>query len=254
MQLLNPLSMTGKTVLLTGASTGIGRATAQLLAGLGARVILNGRNETALETTLQLLAGGDHQVAPFDMAQTDELAAWVTNLSKQYGYLDGFVHCAGVQITRSVRTFEQSFFDETMHVNLASALAITKGFRQKRDRTKQGSIVLVASIAGLIGQAGNIVYGASKAGLMSATRGLAMELLRDNIRVNCVAPALIATDMAEKTKASMTEAQFQHILDQHPMGIGQPADVANAIAFLLSDAAQWINAVTLPVEGGYLAN
>ncbi len=254
MQLLNPLSMAGKTVLLTGASTGIGRATAQLLAGLGARIILNGRNESALQETRQMLAGGGHELAPFDMAKTDELSAWVTSLTQQYGYLDGFVHCAGVQITRSVRTFEQSFFDQTMHVNLASALAIVKGFRQKRDRTKQGSIVLVASIAGLIGQAGNIVYGASKAGLMSATRGLAMELLRDNIRVNCVAPALIATDMAEKTKASMTEAQFQHILNQHPMGIGQPADVANAIAFLLSDAAQWVNAVTLPVEGGYLAN
>ncbi|MGL4474616.1 MAG: SDR family NAD(P)-dependent oxidoreductase, partial [Shewanella sp.] len=108
--------------------------------------------------------------------------------------------------------------------------------------------------AGLIGQTGNTVYGASKAGLMSLTRGLSMELLRDNIRVNCVAPALVATDMAERTKASMTEAQFQHMVNQHPMGLGQPEDVANAVAFLLSDAAKWINAVTLPVEGGYLAN
>jgi NAD(P)-dependent dehydrogenase (short-subunit alcohol dehydrogenase family) len=113
---------------------------------------------------------------------------------------------------------------------------------------------LVASIAGLIGQPGNIVYGASKAAMIGATRGLAMELLRDNIRVNCVAPALVETAMAEKTRNSMTPAQFQYIVDQHPMGIGKPEDVANAIAFLLSDSARWVNAVCLPVEGGYLAN
>ena len=81
-----------------------------------------------------------------------------------------------------------------------------------------------------------------------------MELLRDNIRVNCVAPALVETEMAQRTQESMTDAQYQHMLNQHPMGLGQPEDVANAVAFLLSDAAKWINAVTLPVEGGYLAN
>jgi len=141
-----------------------------------------------------------------------------------------------------------------MHINLASAMAICKGFRQRRDKSKAGAIVFVASIAGLIGQTGNVVYGSSKAGLMSLTRGLSMELLRDNIRVNCVAPALVDTEMARRTKQELNDAQYQYILDQHPMGIGKPEDVANAIAFLLSDAAQWINAVTLPVDGGYLAN
>lgn len=254
MSLANPLAMSDKRVLITGASAGIGRATAQLLAELGATLVLNGRNVEALEETRLLLAGEGHLLAPFDMADTDQLSQWVTDLSRVSGTLDGFVHCAGIQVTRAIRTFDQQFFDETMRINLASALAITKGFRQKRDRRKPAAIVLVASIAGLIGQTGNIVYGASKAGLMSITRGLAMELLRDNIRVNCVAPALINTDMAAKTQASMTEQQFQHILNQHPMGLGEPRDVANAIAFLLSDAARWINAITLPVEGGYLAN
>jgi len=243
-----------KTVLITGASAGIGRATAILLAELGAKVILNGRNQAALDETKALMAQHGHIVSPFDMENIDGLPKWVLDLRKQHGNIDGFVHCAGIQTTKSIRIFDQAFFDQTMHTNLASALAIARGFRQKRDKTKQGAIVLVASIAGLIGQTGNIVYGASKAGLMSAARGLSMELLRDNIRVNCVAPALVETDMAQKTRDSMNDAQFQHILDQHPMGIGQPEDVANAIAFLLSDRARWINAVCLPVEGGYLAN
>ena len=250
----NPMNLTGKRVLITGATAGIGRACAVLLSELGASLILNGRNEAALVDLLRELGESKHNIAPFDMRKTDELARWVKGLSNKYGYIDCFVHCAGIQVTKPVRTFDQASFDETMHINLASAMAITKGFRVKRQRDKQGSIVFVSSIAGLIGQTGNTIYGASKAGLMSLTRGLSMELLRDNIRVNCVAPALVQTGMAERTQKSMTEAQYQRMLDLHPMGVGEPIDVANAIAFLLSDAAKWINAVTLPVEGGYLAN
>ncbi len=251
---LNPLDMSEQTVLVSGASAGIGRAVCLLLSQLGARLILNGRNEEGLQHTLDLLAGDKHVKAPFDLSQTDALADWVSGLAKEHGPIKGYVHCAGIQVTQSIRAFDQAFFDQTMQTNLASALAIAKGFRKKRDKSVQGSIVLVASIAGLIGQPGNIVYGASKAALIGATRGLSMELLRDNIRVNCVAPALVETDMAEKTRQSMTPAQFKYIEDQHPMGIGQPEDVAHAIAFLLSDSARWINAVCLPVEGGYLAN
>ncbi len=251
---VNPMNLSDKRILVTGASAGIGRACAVLLSQLGAKVILNGRNLAALEQTAAELSGDGHVCAPFDIAATDKLSEWVKALVKEHGYLDGFVHCAGIQVTKPIRLFDQALFNETMHINLASAMAISKGFRLKRDRSKQGSIVFVSSIAGLIGQTGNTLYGASKAGLMSLTRGLAMELLRDNIRVNCVAPALVATEMAKRTQVSMTEAQFQHMVNQHPMGLGQPEDVANAVAFLLSDAAKWINAVTLPVEGGYLAN
>lgn len=254
MTLNNPMDLSGKRILVTGASKGIGRACAVLLSRLGAQIVLNGRKIEQLNETLKLMSGEGHSVAVFDMAKTDELCDWFKALTKTQGYFDCFVHCAGIQETKPIRLFDQAFFDQTMHVNLASAMAITKGFRIKRDRNKQGSIVFVSSIAGLIGQTGNTIYGASKAGLMSLTRGLAMELLRDNIRVNCVAPALIATEMAQRTKDNMTESQFQHMLDQHPMGIGQPEDVANAVAFLVSDAAKWINAITLPVEGGYLAN
>ncbi|MCL2913057.1 SDR family oxidoreductase [Shewanella corallii] len=251
---VNPLDLTGKHILVTGASAGIGRATCVLLASLGARLMIHGRNEAELNRTLTMLAGDNHSMSLMDMSQTDELAPWVQQLAAEHGHFDGFVHCAGVQITKSIRSFDAEFFDQTMRTNLASALAISRGFRYRRPKAQQGSIVLVSSIAGLIGQPGNIVYGASKAGLMSATRGLAMELLRDNIRVNCVAPAMVETEMAQRTRDDMTQAQFAHIEAQHPMGLGKPEDVANAIAFLLSDAAKWINAVTLPVEGAYLAN
>lgn len=251
---INPLDMSGKRILITGASAGIGKSTAQLLANLGAQLIINGRNEQALDETLSSLHGEGHIIAAFDMAKTDELANWIKSLTQDFGEMDGFVHCAGIQKNQAIRSFNQDFFDETMHVNLASAMAISKGFRYKSDKSKHKAIVFVASIGGLIGQPGNTVYGASKAGLMSLTRGLAMEFLRDNIRVNCVAPALVETEMASRTRDNMNAAQYQAIINQHPMGIGQPEDVAHAIAFLLSDSAKWINAVTLPVEGGYLVN
>jgi len=113
-------------------------------------------------------------------------------------------------------------------------------------------MVLVSSIGGFLGQPGNVVYGASKAGLMSAARGLAMELLRDGIRVNSVAPAMIDTAMSRKAFAEMNESQVASILQRHPMGMGQPEDVAAPIAFLLSDASKWITGTNLTVDGGHM--
>lgn len=243
-----------KHIFITGASAGIGRETAILLSSLGAKLLITGRDEVALSKTLSMLEGSHHHLSVMDLSNTDALAPWVQQLIVEHGHFDGFVHCAGCQITKSIREFNANVFDQMMQTNLSSALAICRGFRYRRPRSVQGSIVFVSSISGLIGQTGNIIYGASKAGLMSATRGLAMELLRDNIRVNCVAPALVETEMVQKVRAEMTEAQFEAIESMHPMGIGQPIDVAHAIAFLLSDSSKWINAVTLPVDGGYLAN
>ena len=249
------LDFSQHTILVTGASAGIGRQTATLLAELGATVVLSGRDEGKLTAVKTALPNSDaHHVCPFDLRAIDDIPNWLKSVQQSHGHLHGLVHCAGLQETHSVRQFDLAKFDRIMHTNLASGFALCRGFRAQRDKTRTGAIVMVASIAGFIGQPGNTIYGASKAGLMSLTRGMAMELLRDNIRVNAVAPALINTDMLTQTQASMTSAQFDQIQARHPMGIGEPEDVANAVAFLLSDAAKWINAVCLPVDGGHMAN
>ncbi|MCK5575899.1 MAG: SDR family oxidoreductase [Sphingomonadales bacterium] len=249
----NPMDMSSRTVLVTGASAGIGRAVAILMSQLGARVILNGRNEERLNTTLENLSGEGHIVAAHDLSDMNGIAPWMKSLGQEYGPMNGVVHCAGIQVTKPVRIVDEAFFDETMRTNLGSALALARGFRQKACKGSPASMVFVSSVSGFIGQPGNAVYAASKGGLLSAMRALAIEFLRDDIRVNAVAPALVETEMAQKARDGMTADQYQYMLDQHPMGIGKPEDVANAIAFLLSDASRWINAVTLPVEGAYLA-
>lgn len=247
-----PFDLSGRKVMVVGASAGIGRATAVLLASLGARVVLNGRDAGRLEPVFAELVGEGHHIAAFDVSQLDAVPAWMKNDVCADGPLDGLVHCAGVQVTLPVRSFSQAHFDRVMHTNLGSALALARGFRQKGCCNRDASMVLVASIGGFLGQPGNVVYGASKAGLMSTARGLSMELLRDGIRVNSVAPAMVETQMSRKAFDEMGEAAKQAILSRHPMGMGKPDDVAGPIAFLLSDASRWMTGTCLTVDGGHM--
>lgn len=248
-----PFTLTNHHILVTGASTGIGRAVAVLAARLGARVTVTARDAARLDETLSLLDGGGHRTAPFDLSDTDAIPAWVKEQAAAAGAFDGLAHCAGVQVGKPVRAVDRAFFDQTMHVNLLSALSLARGLRQKGCHGDTAAVVYVASVAAMIGQPGNVAYAASKGGLVAAARALAMELLRDGIRVNCVAPALVETEMMDRFRATTTAEQFAAVRDAHPMGFGKPEDVAAAIAFLLGEGSRWITGVTLPVDGGYLA-
>jgi NAD(P)-dependent dehydrogenase (short-subunit alcohol dehydrogenase family) len=247
-----PFDLTGRRILVAGASAGIGASTAILLSKLGAQVVLHGRDLKRLNEVLDQLSGKGHVISAFDLNQLDEVPSWLKGVICAERPLDGIAYCVGVQTTIPVRNFSTKHFDLVMHTNLGSALALTRGFRQRGCHSPGASMVLVSSIGGLLGQPGNVVYGASKAGLMSAARGLAMELLRDDIRVNSVAPAMIDTAMSRKAFSEMTEAQIEGILKRHPMGMGKPEDVAGPIAFLLSDASRWINGANLTVDGGHM--
>lgn len=249
----NPMDLTGRHVLVTGASSGIGRAAALLLSRLGARLTIGGRDAARLDETLALLHGHGHAAAVRELTDLDALPGWLKGIAEGAGPLAGMVHCAGIQETRPIRSFDRAFFDRIVDANLGSALALARGFRQKGVHTEQAALVYVSSIAGQIGTPGNVVYAASKGGLQAATKGLALELLRDGIRVNCVVPALVETELVRQARVKLTEQQFAKMIEHQPMGLGQPEDVASAIAFLLSDASRWITGVLLPVDGGALA-
>jgi NAD(P)-dependent dehydrogenase (short-subunit alcohol dehydrogenase family) len=251
----NPMGLTGRRILVTGASSGLGRETAVLLSELGAFVTLAGRDEGRLSETLARLSGTGHQTAPFDLAQSDAIPAWVRGLAGAAGPFDGLAHSAGIHKVAPLQILNTAAFDEIMRVNVASAALLAKGLRQKGCRSTDGcSIVLFASAAGLVGEPGVSAYSASKAALIGLTRSLAVELAPENIRVNAVAPGFVESEMGERLKQFLTPEQFETIRRNHPLGLGTTLDVANGVAFLLSPASRWITGTTLAIDGGYTAH
>lgn len=247
------MQMTGKTVLVTGASSGIGRATAILVSDLGARIILVGRNEAGLEETRTKLAGTEHILAPFDLTQTEAITPWIRDLSRVHGSIRGIAHAAGAHLIRPLQMVKSADVEDMLRLNVLSSLMLAKGFRQRGVNDEGGSIVYVSSVMGAVGAPGCAVYCASKGALDAMGKALALELAKDRIRVNCVAPGVVETAMTEESASALGEAQTDTIRSLHPLGFGAAKDVANAIAFLLSEAGRWITGVIQTVDGGYTA-
>lgn len=251
--MLNPLDLSGKFYLVTGASSGIGRATSVLLSQLGAKVVLAARDVAKLQQTSQMLAGAGHVIEKFDFASSGLVADWASSIVKQYGAFDGLVHCAGTRFTLPLKMTDIGVYRTTFDTNVSSAISLAQAFAKKGVSKTNCSIVLIASVLGIVGSYGVSAYAASKGAIIALTKSLAAELARNKIRVNCVAPGVVKTEMIEKVAATLTPMQLQDIEAQHLLGLGEPIDVANSIVFLLSDAAKWITGSTLVVDGGYTA-
>jgi len=248
------MGLENRTILVTGASSGIGRETAILLSQLGARLIIVGRNSEQLEKTISLLEGKEHRINAFDLSAVDDIPRWMKDITSKTGPLHGLVHSAGMQFTSPLRITTAESIEKMMRINVTAALCLAKAFRQKNVSTAGSSIVYLSSVMGIVGQSGQTAYSASKGALVTLAKSLTLELSRENIRVNCVAPAVVNTEMSEKMFQSLTPEQVKQIESMHPLGIGTPRDVANAIAFLLADTGRWITGTTLVVDGGYTAH
>jgi NAD(P)-dependent dehydrogenase (short-subunit alcohol dehydrogenase family) len=250
----NPLQMEGKTVLVTGASSGIGRSTSILLSQLGARVALAGRNQDRLTETLKSLEGDGHHVAPFDLTQLAEIRQWTAGLVERIGPLDGLVCAAGVSSLRPLRVLDTAHLDEIMRINFYAAVELTTAFCRKKNHQPGSSIVLVASVAGMTGVPARAAYSASKGALISFARSAAVELAPGGVRVNCVAPAYVDTEMYQSARQELSPEKLDTLVRAtQPLGLGSPVDVANAIAFLLAGTGRWITGSVLAVDGGYMA-
>lgn len=249
----NPMLMKGVNLLVTGASSGIGRATAILLSHLGANVTIVGRNRDRLQTTYDAMAEGNHRLETFDLIDGDQIPAWVLKLVSNAGPFGGLAHCAGIQSLTPLRVMTTAKLEEMYRANTISAAMLLRGFQQTGCYVSPASVVFVSSTAGVLAVPANTAYGASKAALLSLARSFAIELASKRIRVNCVIPALVETEMVKHTRATMTQELFQAAVDRHPLGIGEPSDVANAIAFLLSDASKWITGTSILLDGGLSA-
>lgn len=245
------MDMEKKTILVTGASSGIGKETAIQLAKLNAQLILVARKEEKLNETLNTLSPNNHLIAPFDLTQTSRISSWLKEIVETTGPLNGLVHCAGLHMIKPLKLMQPIDYQTIFETNFYSAYNLCKAFVQKGIATRPSSIVLLSSIAGIQGQPGVTAYSASKGALIAFTKSMAMEFAAEKIRVNSISPGIIQTPMTDKLFSKMTEQQITAIKAMHPLGLGTVEDVAHAITFLLSDNSRWITGTNLIVDGGY---
>ena len=244
----NPFSLEGKTVLVTGSSSGIGRAVAQSCAAAGASVVLSGRNQQRLDETLASLdtsAGAAHTVLPCDLSDTQA----VRRMAEDCPPLDGIAHCAGIGPRVLCKQLEEADVDRLMAVNFKGAVMLQAELLRHKKVSKGCSIVFVSSQAVNLPTAGNAVYSASKGALVSYANCLALELAPRLVRVNCILPAMVWTDLI--FEGGITEEELRKDEKAYPLKrYGTPLDVAHLALFLLSPASSWMTGSKIKIDGG----
>lgn len=238
----HPFHLNGKRILVTGASSGIGRAVAIACARAGASLVLTGRDRERLEATLaELGAGGEHSILPADLTDAAQLAA----LADQAGMLDGVVFSAGITGFAPVRMLQQGLLDSVMHANFTAPVMLSQRLLFKKALRNGASLVFLSSIAAHTGTVGVTAYSSSKAALEGFIRNLALEVAPRGMRANALAPAMVETPLVSTDAAFLAE-KTKH----YPFGIGQPEDVAHAAIYLLADASRKVTGISLDLDGG----
>ena len=249
--MINPMELTGKRVLVTGASSGIGRACAVLASRLGASVVLVARDEKRLRETLSEMSGSGHTPISFDLMDLEHYEEMFERCVSEQK-LNGVVHAAGIGPAIPIQAVSLAVMREIMNLNYFAFMELVKWFSKKK-YSAGGSVVGISSVAGSVGWRGVSIYGGSKGAMDSSVRSLAIELASRNIRVNSVVPSNIRTPMFDEIVSVGGDEATKRILAKQPLGLGEPEDVAHAVVFLLSDAARFITGTQLVVDGGYLA-
>ncbi len=245
MDLKNPFSLEGKTILITGASSGIGRATAVVCSELGARVIVTGRNEYRLAETYGMLAGEGHQQVICDLLNQEQIEDLVSLLPE----IHGFASNAGTTIISPIQFIKESNFSKLLQVNTISPILLVQKLLKKKLLKKGSSVVFTSSMAAL-GKvtSGNSMYSASKGAISAFMQNAALELSTKGIRVNAVCPGMTDTPLIHGE--NFTQEQLDEDASKYPLGYGQPEDIACGIAYLLSDAAKWVTGTNMIIDGG----
>lgn len=247
-------NLKNKNIIITGASSGIGRQCAITFSQLGANVILIARNQGRLEDTYNKLEKGNHLIISQDITEYNILEEIVRYSVEKVGRISGFVHSAGIEMTLPLRSMLPSYYEKMFSINVIAGFELVKIISKKKYIEKNGaSFIFISSVMGILGQLGKIGYCSSKGALISGAKAIALELVKKNIRINCVLPGVIETKMSKKMLEKLPEESKKSIIDMHPLGLGKPEDIANTCAFLLSDAARWITGINLIVDGGYSA-
>ena len=242
----NPFTLKGKTILVTGASSGIGQATAVECAQMGAEVVITGRDTERLQATADLMGNLKAQIAA-DLTNQEDVERLVAALPP----LDGAVLCAGNSTTLPLQFGSREKFDEMFNVNFFAPVELLRLMYKKKVLQKGASVVLIASIGGTHSfMPGNGVYGASKAALNSLMKYAAREYASRKIRVNSICPGMVDTPLIHR--GTITEEQLAEDAKRYPLGrYGKPDDIANGAVYLLRDASSWLTGHGLVIDGGF---
>ncbi len=251
----NPFSLKNKVILITGASSGIGRQCAITCSHLGASVIIMGRDKERLQETLSAMdTSKNHKVISVDLSEPEKVKNYVEEAKDKLGRINGLINCAGISTTLPFKNISIDKMEEFFSTNVISGLNLTKHvINHSNFSSEGGSVIFLSSVMGVAGAKGKVLYSMTKGALLSVTRSLALELALRKIRVNSISPGVVQSPMSESAVYSQNKDALDEVRSEHPLGLGITEDIANACAFLLSDGARWITGTNLVVDGGYLA-
>lgn len=241
----NPFTLKGKTILVTGASSGIGRGIAIACSRMGATVILNGRNQLKLGATLAQLEEGEHHIVAAELTNSESVARMIDQLP----VLDGVVHCAGIGQRVLCKMATEQDVDSVMDANFKGPALLQTALMKSKKINKGGSIVFISSISTWSPSVGNAFYSASKAAIISYANCLSLELAPRKVRVNCISPAMVWTDLI--LQGGVDETVLREDEKKYPLKrYGTPEDIANLAIYMLSDASTWMTGSNVKINGG----
>jgi NAD(P)-dependent dehydrogenase (short-subunit alcohol dehydrogenase family) len=245
--MINPFSLEGKTILITGASSGIGRFSAIECSKMGATVIITARNEERLIETLSQMQGSNHSVITADLTQQNDLLSLIDKIPT----LDGLVNCAGMIKTLPVQFIDAGSLEEIMSINFSAPVLLSVQIVKNKKIKKNSSIVFISSISGVVcAGGGNSMYSASKGAINGFMKNMALDLAPKGIRVNSVNPGMVETNIYNA--GTITSEQLEDDRKRYPLKrYGKPEEIAYAVIYLLSDASNWVTGSSLVIDGGF---
>lgn len=246
---MNPFSLRNKTILVTGASSGIGAKTAEVIANLGATVILNARNEKRLNEVFEKLSKGDHKIILGDLTDDTTIEEIVDSVPQ----LDGIVHSSGIVKHFPVKFIGKKHIQEMFAINYEAPVVLTSSLLKSKKVNREASVVFMSSVACNFPNKGGALYSGAKAAINSYSKTLALEHAAQKIRSNVILAAMVKTPLFDEAEKTVTKELMDKHGEQYPLGFGETEDVANTIAFLLSSASRWITGTQIVMDGGLTA-
>lgn len=243
-------SLAGRKVVVTGASSGLGRATAIALAETGADLVLIGRDETRLRQVAEQVGTGNWQ--SINLSDDDAADAAIRKIAVD-GPINGLFHSAGTSLVAPMRMTKAAQIQDLFGAAVLGSLGIARAISRRGVMQDGGSAIFMSSVSAIRGRRGMVAYSSAKAATSGLVRALAVELADRAIRVNAIAAGAIETEMHQSFANSVSDEMIANYRNLHPLGFGRADDVANAVIFLLSDASRWISGIDLSVDGGYAA-